>query len=55
MRPSRANGEDFSTLQQHIDKLTEEKFELHRRLDMQSKVTQSLSSENQELTESYNR
>lgn len=47
--------ERFTALQEHIDKLTEEKFELQRALETQGKVASSLSSENQDLTESYNR
>lgn len=47
--------ERFTALQEHIDKLTEEKFELQRALETQGKVTNSLSSENQELAESFNR
>ncbi|GMH40819.1 hypothetical protein BSKO_08723 [Bryopsis sp. KO-2023] len=45
----------FASLQQHIDTLTQEKFELQRGLDTQMKLTQSLSEENQNFTEHCNR
>ena len=47
--------DDFSALQQHIDELTRENFELTRGLDTQRRVAQTLAEENQHLTADFNR
>ena len=51
----RSTGRDFSALQQHIDELTQQKFELARGLDGQRKVAETLAAENLALTEDFNR
>lgn len=50
-----AKGNTFSMLQQHIDDLTREKFELMRGLQEQQKLAAGLSDENLTITESFNR
>ena len=45
----------FAELQQHIDELTQEKYELLRALGKQRQVTEQLSAENQGLTDDFNR
>lgn len=51
--PAKANN--FTALQQHIDDLTKEKFELVRGLREQQKVAASLAEENLLVTEDFNR
>lgn len=51
----RSASRDFSALQQHIDELTQQKFELARGLEGQRKVAETLASENQALTDDFNR
>lgn len=51
--PAKANN--FTQLQQHIDDLTKEKFELVRGLKEQQKMAAGLSEENLLLTEDFNR
>ena len=46
---------DFGALQQHIDELTGERFQLLRGLDGQRAVTEALTAENQALVEDFNR
>ncbi|KAK4765046.1 hypothetical protein SAY86_026136 [Trapa natans] len=46
--------EDFATLEQHIEDLTQEKFSLKRALDASRALAESLASENSSLTDSYN-
>ena len=53
MVPAKANN--FTQLQQHIDDLTNEKFELVRGLKEQQKMAAGLSEENLLLTEDFNR
>lgn len=53
--PSNGSVHNFTTLQQHIDELTQEKFELQRGMDTQGKLTQSLAQENQILAEQFNK
>ncbi|KAK9817659.1 hypothetical protein WJX72_000276 [[Myrmecia] bisecta] len=48
-------GKDFSTLQQYIDDLTQEKFELMRGLEQQRRLAETLAAENMALTEDFNR
>jgi len=50
-----AKGNNFTQLQQHIDDLTKEKFELVRGLKEQQKMAGGLSEENLLLTEDFNR
>ncbi|KAL0045830.1 hypothetical protein WJX82_006049 [Trebouxia sp. C0006] len=50
-----AKGNNFTQLQQHIDDLTKEKFELVRGLKEQQKMAAGLSEENLLLTEDFNR
>ncbi|XP_075516382.1 protein BLISTER-like isoform X2 [Primulina tabacum] len=47
-------NEDFSTLEQHIEDLTQEKFSLQRGLEASRALAESLASENSALTDSYN-
>ncbi|KAL8160344.1 LOW QUALITY PROTEIN: hypothetical protein V2J09_001881 [Rumex salicifolius] len=47
-------NEDFSTLEQHIEDLTQEKFSLQRALEASKTLAESLAAENSSLTESYN-
>lgn len=51
----RSGGREFGELQQHIDELTQQKFELARAAEGQRRVAETLSSENEALTDSYNR
>lgn len=46
--------EDFASLEQHIEDLTQEKFSLQRALDTSRTLAESLAAENSSLTESYN-
>lgn len=46
--------EDFASLEQHIEDLTQEKFALQRALETSRTLAESLASENSSLTESYN-
>jgi hypothetical protein len=41
-------------LQQYIDDLTQEKYELQRGMEQQSKLAASLASENEQLTQDFN-
>ena len=50
-----AKASNFIQLQQHIDDLTKEKFELVRGLKEQQKMAAGLSEENLFLTEDFNR
>jgi hypothetical protein len=50
-----AGNAKFAALQQYIDELTQEKFELLRGLEVQRKLAETLASENQTLTEDFNR
>jgi len=50
-----AKASNFTQLQQHIDDLTKEKFELMRGLKEQQKMAAGLSEENLLLTEDFNR
>ena len=50
-----AKASNFSTLHQHIDDLTREKFELMRGLQEQQKVVATLSDENLTISERFNR
>ena len=52
-QPGRAK--EFAALQQHIDDLTQHKFEVQRGLAAQQRVAQELSEENKTLTEDFNR
>lgn len=52
---SASNEDDqFTSLQQHIDELTEQKFELARGLEKQQQIAASLAAENQRLLDDYN-
>lgn len=44
----------FAALQQHIDELTEEKLQLARGLQQQTRINEQLSEENGELMRQYN-
>ena len=44
----------FQVLQDHIDELTREKFELRRGLEQQQGIAAALASENQRLLDDYN-
>ena len=50
-----AGANKFTALQQHIDDLTREKFELARGLAEQQKMAASLAEENLLVTEDFNR
>lgn len=50
-----AKSSQFTALQQHIDDLTKEKFELGRGLKEQQKMAASLAEENLLATEDFNR
>ena len=45
----------FKALQQHIDELTREKFDLIRGLQTQRKVQESLEAESERFTNDFNR
>lgn len=45
----------FAELHQHIDELTQEKYELLRALGKQRQVTEQLSAETQGLADDFNR
>ena len=45
----------FKALQQHIDELTHEKYELIRGLAMQRKVQESLEAESERFADDFNR
>ncbi|KAL0718843.1 hypothetical protein Bca4012_068166 [Brassica carinata] len=47
-------NDDFSTLEQHIEDLTQEKFSLQRDLDASRVLAESLASENSSMTDTYN-
>ncbi|XP_056842201.1 protein BLISTER isoform X2 [Raphanus sativus] len=47
-------NDDFSSLEQHIEDLTQEKFSLQRDLDASRALAESLASENSSLTDTYN-
>ncbi|WZY84310.1 hypothetical protein YC2023_030694 [Brassica napus] len=47
-------NDDFSTLEQHIEDLTQEKFSLQRDLDASRALAASLASENSSMTDTYN-
>lgn len=49
-----AGRDEFGTLQQHIDELTDQKFELARGLERQQQVAERLAAENQRLLDDYN-
>ena len=49
-----APAQPFVALQQHIEELTTEKFELQRGLAQQGKLAASLAAENMQLGEHYN-
>ncbi|WJX10853.1 hypothetical protein P8452_01527 [Trifolium repens] len=51
---SSSQNEDFSTLEQHIEDLTQEKFSLQRALEASRVLAESLATENSSLTENYN-
>ena len=48
-------AQQFSVLQQHISALEEEKFELKRGFELQARLLESLTNENQTLLEDFNR
>lgn len=52
---SESRNQHFAALQQHIDELTTEKFELQRGLAQQGKLSATLAAENMQLSEDYNR
>ncbi|WZZ71333.1 hypothetical protein YC2023_082703 [Brassica napus] len=47
-------NDDFSSLEQHIEDLTQEKFSLQRDLDASRALAESLASENSSMTDTYN-
>ncbi|KFK39693.1 hypothetical protein AALP_AA3G276800 [Arabis alpina] len=47
-------NDDFSTLEQHIEDLTQEKFSLQRDLDASRALAESLASENSSMTDTFN-
>ncbi|KAJ7979745.1 BLISTER protein [Quillaja saponaria] len=47
-------NEDFATLEQHIEDLTQEKFSLQRAVEASRALAESLAAENSSLTDSYN-
>lgn len=51
---SSKQNEDFSTLEQHIEDLTQEKFSLQRALEASRALAESLAAENSSLTDNYN-
>ena len=51
----RSGAKDFAALQQHIDELTQQKFELTRGLTGQQKMAQELAEENRNMAEDFNR
>lgn len=51
---STAGRAQFTALQQHIDELTEEKLQLARGLQQQTRINEQLSEENGELMRQYN-
>ena len=51
----RSNPKEFAALQQHIDELTQQKFELSRGLTAQQKMAQELAEENRNMAEDFNR
>ncbi|CAK8570650.1 unnamed protein product [Lathyrus sativus] len=51
---SSSQNEDFSTLEQHIEDLTQEKFSLQRALEASQVLAESLATENSSLTDNYN-
>lgn len=52
---SEAERNQFQGLQEHIDELTMEKFELKRGLEHQQSIAANLASENQKLLDDFNR
>ncbi|KAJ9154070.1 hypothetical protein P3X46_027448 [Hevea brasiliensis] len=51
---SSKQNEDFATLEQHIEDLTQEKFSLQRALEASRALAESLAAENSSLTDNYN-
>ncbi|GAU30463.1 hypothetical protein TSUD_18430 [Trifolium subterraneum] len=51
---SSSQNEDFSTLEQHIEDLTQEKFSLQRAFEASRVLAESLATENSSLTDNYN-
>ncbi|XP_047307737.1 protein BLISTER-like [Impatiens glandulifera] len=51
---SHKQDEDFASLEQHIEDLTQEKFSLQRTLESSRALAESLATENSGLTNSYN-
>ncbi|XP_044499714.1 protein BLISTER-like [Mangifera indica] len=51
---SSKQNEDFASLEQHIEDLTQEKFSLQRSLEASRALAESLASENSSLTDTYN-
>ncbi|CAN8258289.1 unnamed protein product [Cochlearia groenlandica] len=47
-------NDDFGTLEQHIEDLTQEKFSLQRDLDASRALAESLASDNSSITDTYN-
>lgn len=45
----------FAALQQHIDELTQEKYDLMRGIAAQQRMAEDLGAENQRMTEDFNR
>ncbi|KAJ8763952.1 hypothetical protein K2173_003734 [Erythroxylum novogranatense] len=52
--PLPKENEDFATLEQHIEDLTQEKFSLQRALEASRALSESLAAENSSLTDNYN-
>jgi hypothetical protein len=50
-----SRSKEFSALQQYIDELTQEKFELQRSVEQQGRLAATLAAENQALTEDFNK
>ena len=51
----RSSAKEFAALQQHIDELTQQKFEAQRGIAAQQRVADELSEENKSLAEDFNR
>jgi len=52
--PVHDDGSQFKELQQYIDDLTTEKYELQRGMEQQSRLAATLASENESLTQDFN-
>ncbi|KAJ3708650.1 hypothetical protein LUZ61_012355 [Rhynchospora tenuis] len=52
--PTRAKDEDFATLEQLIEDLTQEKFSLQRALDTSRSIAETLTADHAAITENYN-